>query len=194
MLAIVLLLPVIMQSCSKDGNDAPVDPCAGTTLSVTPQLTSPASGCSPNGTVTVTAAGGTGLTYQLNQGAFQASNVFNNIAAGTHSFTVKSSAGCSASATLNVVAGQPGALFTAVKVIITNNCAVAGCHVGPTPTGNLNFSQDCVIESVAATIKSRAVDAAGTPSQMPLPPRAALSQNDRDAISAWVVSGGKIEN
>jgi len=54
-------------------------------------------------TVTVTASGGTGnLSYNLNGGAFQPSNVFNNVPNGTFSVIVRDANGCSATASVVV--------------------------------------------------------------------------------------------
>lgn len=69
------------------------NPCAGVTITVTLTKTDPASGQS-NGSITATAAGGTGFTYSLNNGAFQSSGTFSNLGAGTYTVTAKSSAGC----------------------------------------------------------------------------------------------------
>ena len=50
---------------------------------------------SNNATLTITVVGGSGtLLYQLDEGTLQASNVFTNISAGSHSITVIDSQGC----------------------------------------------------------------------------------------------------
>ncbi|MGI6306439.1 MAG: gliding motility-associated C-terminal domain-containing protein [Bacteroidales bacterium] len=46
--------------------------------------------------VTVTSPSGAGLEYRLNSGAWQESNVFNNVANGNHRVTVRNPAGCTA--------------------------------------------------------------------------------------------------
>jgi hypothetical protein len=186
----------IFNACSKGGgNTTPADPCAGVTVAVSPSSAAADAGSS-NGSITATATGGSGFTFSLNNGAFQASGTFNNLAAGKYTITAKNSNGCSGSASSTVVAkaaacaGQtPGPLFTAVKAILTTNCAVTGCHNG---AQSPNYTVDCTIVDYADLIKLRAVDQAGTANQMPQPPRAPLVQADRDKITAWITAGKRI--
>jgi gliding motility-associated-like protein len=56
--------------------------------------------CGNDGNITITATGGTGYTYALNNGSPQASNTFNNLAAGNYTATATSNNGCSK--TINV--------------------------------------------------------------------------------------------
>lgn len=90
--------------------------------------------------------------------------------------------------------GNPGPLFTAVKNIISTNCAISSCHVTPNPQGGLNFNDNNVIVANAGNIKIKAVDNAGTANQMPPPPTPALSSTDRQKIVDWVAAGGKLTN
>jgi len=53
---------------------------------------------------------------------------------------------------------------------------------------------ECTIVEQAASIKARAVDQAGTATQMPPPPRAALSVAERQKITEWVAAGGRFTN
>ena len=185
-------LAIVFNACSKSGGDStPANPCAGVTVvvSITP---TPADAGSSNGSIVASATGGTGFTYSINNGAFQASGTFNNLAAGSYTVTAKNANGCSGSSSATIVTkttactGTPGPLFTAVKAVITTNCAVSGCHNG---TQSPNYTVDCTIVDFADLIKQRAVDQAGTATQMPQPPRAALSQADRDKITAWITAG-----
>lgn len=152
--------------------------------------------CAASGTITVTSSGGVGaLSYSLDNGAFGASTTFSNVSAGSHTITVKDAGSCSSSASATIAALAAGAKFSAVRGIIQASCAVAGCHVGgASAAGGVDFSVDCNIVARAAAIKARAVDQANTPTQMPKPPRAALSASDRDNITAWVAAGGKYTN
>ncbi len=164
--------------------------CTGITITVSGATTA-SDPCSGTGSVTITAAGSTNFTYSLNGGTFQSSNTFSNVAAGNHSITAKDAAGCTGTAQVTVAAGVQGPLFTAVKGVIAANCAIAGCHVNPAPTGGLNFADNCTIVLNKDRIRDRAVASAGTALQMPPPPNAALSQADRDKITQWVVAGGR---
>jgi hypothetical protein len=170
------------------------DACAGKTITVTPTVTQESDNCSNTGIISVTATGGNGFTYSIDNGAFQASNTFNGISAGNHTITAKDDAGCSSSAVVTVETPEAGARFAEVKAILATNCALTGCHAGSNPTGGLNWTEDCTIEGNSARIKAKAVDAAGTANQMPPPPRNPLSQSDRDKIVAWINAGGKISD
>jgi len=186
----------IFNACSKGGGTTtPADPCTGVKVVVSLNSTAADAGLS-NGSIAATATGGSGFTFSLNNGTFQASGTFNNLAAGKYTITAKNINGCTASASSTVVAkvatcaGQtPGPLFTAVKAILTTNCAVTDCHNG---AQSPNYTVDCTIVDYADLIKLRAVDQAGTADQMPQPPRPALMQADRDKINAWITAGKHI--
>ncbi|HWJ02850.1 MAG TPA: SprB repeat-containing protein, partial [Verrucomicrobiae bacterium] len=76
-------------------------PVINVSLQATPQLCVGAS----NGVITVTASGGTGtLMYSLNGGTYQSGNVFNNLAAGTYTVTVKDANNCTKQASVTIAA------------------------------------------------------------------------------------------
>jgi len=185
----------MLNSCSKGSNNNPTDPCAGITIIVSANATAADAGLS-NGSITATATGSNGFTYSLNNGAFQSSGTFSNLAAAKYSITAKNTNGCTGTVNVTVVSKDagctgktPGPLFTAVKAIITTNCAVSGCHNG---TQAPDYRVDCTIVDYADLIKLRAVDQANTGEQMPQPPRMALVQSDRDKITAWITAGKHI--
>ncbi|MBY0534482.1 MAG: SprB repeat-containing protein [Chitinophagaceae bacterium] len=160
--------------------------CTGVNIVVTATGTS-SDPCTASGTIAVTASGSTGLTYKLDAGAFQAGANFSSVAVGSHTITVKDAAGCTNSTTITIGTLSAGALFTAAKAVIQTNCAVSGCHSGGTPTGGLNFTNDCTIVLNKDRIKARAIDA--NPSIMP--PSGSLPQVDKDKIVAWITAGGR---
>ena len=172
------------------------DPCAGssftvggTSVNATPCL------ATPNGSLTVTTGGGgSGFTYNINGGAYQASATFTNLAAGTYTVGAKEAGGCIKTASVTINATAPGTLFAAVKTIINTNCTLSGCHSGSIPAGGIDFTQDCNIVANAARIKVRAVDSYNTVNQMPPPPSPGLSLADRNAITSWVNAGGLYTN
>jgi uncharacterized membrane protein len=88
----------------------------------------------------------------------------------------------------------PGPLFTAVKTMMQANCAISGCHAGSNPQNGLNFTNDNTIVAQKERIKVRAVDNAGTATQMPPPPAQPLSTADRQKITNWMAAGGAITN
>lgn len=85
-----------------------------------------------------------------------------------------------------------GPLFTAVRGVVSANCAVSGCHAGSSPAGGHDFGNDNTVVAQKDRIKVRAVDQAGTANQMPQPPRAALSAADQKKITDWIAAGGRL--
>ncbi len=162
------------------------DPCVGVTLTISATSTN-SDPCAPSGVVTATGAGSTNLTFSVDAGPFQASNIFNNISSGNHTVNVKNGTGCVKNTSITVNPLSAGALFIAARTIIQNNCAVATCHTGGSPAGGINFSVDCNIVLNKDRVKARAID--GSPSIMP--PTGALPQGDRDKITAWINAGGR---
>lgn len=147
--------------------------------------------CSNNtGTVTVTASGSSGFMYKLNSGSFQSSNVFTGLATGTYTITVADANGCANTQAATVPVGPAGANFANVKAVLAANCAVTGCHAGPTPQNGLNFTDDCTIVTQGLRIKARAVDA--NPSVMP--PTGAIPASERQKIVNWINAGGQYSN
>ena len=74
-----------------------------------------------NGSISVTAAGGTGaLQYQLNGGAFQASNNFAGLCAGNYTIVVRDANNCTQ--TINVTITQPTALSSSITANVPATC------------------------------------------------------------------------
>jgi hypothetical protein len=189
----------IINSCGKDDSSTPPpsDPCVGV-VSVSGTASNTTTGQS-TGSITATATGGTGFTYSLNNGAYQSSGSFANLAAGTYTVTAKNSNGCTGTTQVTVNAtpvvnaacvGAPGPLFTAVKTLLASNCV--GCHNNTQTEGGMNWTIDCVIVINKDRIKARAVDA--SPSQMPPPPSPPLSAAQKKIITDWIAAGGTITN
>lgn len=147
--------------------------------------------CNSTGKITVTASGSTGFNYTINGGTtYQASNIFNSVAAGAYTVGVKDANGCLSSNTTTVNVATAGTLFTSVKALMLANCATAGCHAGATPQNGIDLSIDCTIVSQSARIKARAVDA--NPSIMPA--TGAMSTLDKQKIVDWINAGGQYSN
>jgi hypothetical protein len=163
--------------------------CTGVTINVSSATTNNTPCQAPNGSITVTATGGTGVfTYNINGGAFQGSNVFTGLNGGvSYLITAKDANGCTGSASVMVNNAAAGPLFSAVKTLIQNNCAISNCH------GDIQsplFTNDCTIISNGPLIKQRAVD--GNPS--PMPPTGLLSASERQKITNWINAGGQFNN
>ncbi len=165
------------------------DPCIGKTITISTATTG-TDKCvtTGTGTITITAGGSTGFTYQLGTGAFQASNIFNGLTANTYNVAVKDADGCIKTGTATVGQAAAGTLFGAVKSVLQTNCALGGCHAGSSPAGGLNFTLDCTIVGSWERINARAVD--GNPSFMP-PSGPQISAADKLKITNWIAAGHK---
>ena len=86
----------------------------------------------------------------------------------------------------NPTGSTPGPKFLAVKSVVTNSCALSGCHISPSNSGGINFETNTSIVSNGARIKSEAVDN-GT-----MPPAGPLAAADKAIITDWINAGGKL--
>jgi ribosomal protein S27E len=138
------------------------------------------SGCgSSGGSITVNATGGNGTyQYSLDNGTFGNSNVFGTLSTGSYEVTVQDSDLCSASNTVNVLSGIK--FSTDIQNIITNSCAVSGCHIAG--TGRQDFTQFSIIQSNASDIKSRTQSGN-------MPRTGTISEQEKAMIACWVDDG-----
>jgi hypothetical protein len=139
-----------------------------------------------NGSLTITSPVGTGFTYSINNGAFQASTNFNNLSAGTYTLKAKTNFGCegTVSATINGY----GPKYHAVKQLILGYCGP--CHLNGGTSGNVAFDTDASIVAKWDRIKIRAVD--NLPSVMPQ--SGPLTTLDKQKITDWVTAGHTVNN
>lgn len=144
--------------------------------------------CSNNGRIEIVTSSNSNYSYKINNGSYQSSNVFENLAPGKYAVSVKSKEDCvnMDSIVVSSITQTQGILFTEVKKIIAANCFT--CHAGANPQGGLNFADNCTIVQAWDRIKARAVD--GNPSPMPQPGLMPLSE--RNKITAWVNAGHRI--
>lgn len=112
------------------------NPCAGITVVVNTTQVNPTTGQS-NGSITATATGGTGFTYSLNNGAYQASGTFSNLAAGTYTITAKNSNGCLGSTQVTLTASSP---CTNINITITPVVVNTTPCVVPTNNGSITVN------------------------------------------------------
>ncbi|MBI5856767.1 MAG: hypothetical protein HZB42_03870 [Sphingobacteriales bacterium] len=116
---------LFIYACTKGGggNNPPPNPCSGVTVSVSGTTTNPSAPGAANGSISVTASGGSGFTFSINGGAFQASGNFPNLGAGSYTITAKNGNGCTGSGSFTLTDPNPCA-----GVTIT----VTGTTVNPT--------------------------------------------------------------
>ncbi|MBS1927980.1 MAG: gliding motility-associated C-terminal domain-containing protein [Bacteroidetes bacterium] len=136
-----------------------------------------------NATITATPVTGTApFTYSLNGGTFQASNIFNNVAAGTHTITFKDNTGCTGTADVIVTDGPAitgSASSTATTCLgasdgtVTVTPAIAGTYTytldgGPSQASNIfNLvavgNHTVTFQDLAGCIGTTTVDVAAGP-------------------------------
>jgi hypothetical protein len=134
---------LISGSCGKGGTPPPPDPCSGISVSVSGTTTNPSTLTSSDGSITVSASGGSGFTYNLNGGAFQLSPAFTGLAAGSYTVIAKNSNGCTGSATFTLTGTNPCAGITiAVNATIINPTSTITNNgsINATATGSSGFT------------------------------------------------------
>ncbi len=104
------------------------NPCTGITVVVTTTQVNPFSGQS-NGSINASATGGSGFTYSLNNGIFQASGTFSNLPTGNYTVTAKNAAGCIGTKTVALGSTNPCAGVT-ITVSTTQVNPPAGQSIG----------------------------------------------------------------
>ena len=173
---------LIISACNK--KDAPVlpDPCKGVNYNIISNKTE-AVGTSNNGTITIQEPRGDTITYKLNNGSYQASWYFTNLAPGNYVVTIKNQKGCTDTAQITIL--NYGPKYAAVKQIIVGFCGP--CHLNGAANGGKNFDADGSIINNWDRIKARAVD--NLPTRMPEAPNSALTTVDKQKITDWVNAG-----
>ena len=126
---------------AKFASSTGCDSIATLHLVVTPQPPAPIVAVSPaicntlNGMITVTSpAPGNGTTYSINGIDFQAGNIFDALAPGNYTITVKDINGCTSS--LNVSVGQSTNIFTINQTVTNVTCTAMNGSIDVTASGS----------------------------------------------------------
>ncbi len=186
----IIITAVLFTACSKSDTvpvpvPLPIDSCLGVTITPIASVTHTTTGLT-QGTITVTSPIGSGYTYNINGGTFQASTNFFNLAAGSYTVIAKNANNCKGTATL-IINGF-GPKFFAVRTLVNGYCGP--CHLSGALSGGKNFDADADVVNSWDRIKIRAVD--GNPSFMPQAPNAQLTAIDKQKIVDWVNAGHRI--
>ncbi len=177
---------VLTNACSKNDSQT-VDPCTGARFSISHTHTESV-GASNNGTISMLAPRGDTISYKLNNGTYQSSWYFTNLAPGNYVVTIKNQKGCTDTAQITIL--NYGPKYAAVKQLISGGGSggyCGPCHVNGGNDGTKNFDTDAGIIASWDRIKARAVD--NLPSQMPQLPNAMLTPVDKQKITDWVNAG-----
>ena len=176
-----LLLLILLVSCKKSDHVI-ADPCSGVNYAIQHTKTESV-GTLNNGTITILEPRGDTMTYKLNNGSYQASWYFTNLAPGNYVVTIKNQHGCTDTAQLSIL--NYGPKYALVKELVVGYCGP--CHRNGGMDGNMNFDTDINIINNWDRIKIRAVD--NLPSQMPPSPNFPLTNADKQKIMDWVNAG-----
>jgi len=105
----------------------PVTIAAGPALTGTVTTASTSCNGAANGSITATPGNGASpYTYSIDGGAFQASNIFNNLAAGTYAIVIRDAAGCATAPIPATVTVGPALTGTATASATSCNGATNG--------------------------------------------------------------------
>lgn len=181
----MLVTALALYSCGGSDDENP-DPCAvPVVLSISSQTQ--ATNGQSDGSVTVTATGGNGgYQYRINNGAFQSSGTFNDLAAGSYTVNAQDSEGCMAILSVTIEEGDPEpvpSFASDVLPIMELRCATSGCHVSG---GSAPF----VIEGFA-DVQPRAASIRARVSGRTMPPAGSTALTDAQiaTIVDWVDGG-----
>jgi hypothetical protein len=130
------------------------------------------------GRIEVRSTGGSGVKmFQLDEGPFQTSPVFNSVSAGPHMITVKDASNCTAKLSLQLFSGI--SFKASIKPIIEKSCAISNCHDG---TGNVDFNNFQNLKNNPKDVKAR------TQSRN-MPKTGSLTDAEIKLIACWVDEG-----
>lgn len=177
------LLLIVLTGIVSCTGDAPPNPCTGVQLDIV-YAASPSIGSSNNGSIAIFNPAGDSVSYKLDNGTFQSSGLFSNLAPGNYVVTVRNNRGCLDTAQVTIL--NYGPKYAQVKQIVSGYCGP--CHLNAGNSGNFNFDADASIVAGWQRIKVRCVD--GTPSFMPQGGQ--LTTIDKQRITDWVNAGHRI--
>ncbi|MEO6583156.1 MAG: hypothetical protein ABIO05_02465 [Ferruginibacter sp.] len=115
------------------------NPCAGVTVTVTGTVVN-ATAANNNGTITVAATGGSGFTYSINGGVFQATTVFNGLAAGAYTVVAKTAEGCTGQAQFTVTNPCTGVTVSVSATTVQPSNGQSNGSINATAIGGSGFT------------------------------------------------------
>jgi len=139
LIGIIFFVAVVIASCSKEKTSTPVNPCASKTLGITGAAT-PTTGGLSNGTLSVTATGSTGFSYNINGGAYQSGGTFSNLAVATYTVGAKDVDGCTTTQAFAVTATPCPTISITATVVATTTPATSNGSITASATGSTGFT------------------------------------------------------
>lgn len=147
---------MIGNSCSKGGSTgtpAPINPCSGVSIIVNATTANPTSSTANDGSISASATGSSGFTFNINGGAFQSAGNFTNLGAGTYTIVARNGSGCTGSASFTLTAPTvcSGVVITVNNTVTPNTpCGVNNGTITATASGgagNFTYSIGGVFQS-----------------------------------------------
>jgi uncharacterized membrane protein len=118
--------------------------------------------------------------YSLNNGPQQESNVFSNLPSDDHIIVVTDDNGCLFTLIQTI---ETGVSFTeTIQPVITNSCAVSGCH---------NGSQHPDLRMLANIQVNKDIIRSRTQSGSMPPGGRTITQQEIDDIACWIADGAQ---
>lgn len=137
---LILITTANFISCSKADPTPPAPSCADKTIVINGTATPTSGGASANGSISVSATGSTGFTFNNNGGAFQAAGTFSNLAAGNYTITAKDDAGCTSTKSFTVAVGNCPAITISSVNIGSDKCSNNTGKITVTANGSTGFT------------------------------------------------------
>lgn len=152
----------------------------GLTMNVTVNPT----GCGvESGELIAEVTGGTGTyEYSIDGTSFQNADNFGNLSSGEYEVIARDSEGCTTSQTVTLLTNI--SLAADIMPIISNNCAISGCH-GDSRSPMMNTPEQIIGAANRIRVRALGLDAG----RQPMPPSGLISQELQDQIDCWVSDG-----
>ncbi len=166
-------------------------PCTNVSIVINHTLvnTTPCITPTNNGSITASATGSTGFTYNINGGIYQATGLFASLNAGTYLVGAKDANGCTSTKSIVVGVVPQGPTFAAVRTLITNRCSGSGCHMNGGSAAGYNFDANCSIVTFWDQINKTTVLYTNGWVKMPKSPQAFFTAAEKATITNWVNAG-----
>lgn len=134
----------------------------------------------PSGSIVIAVSDASGaVSFSLNGGPEQSTNTFLDLSPGEYEVMATDAGGCEVSLSATIVSDV---VFTEVETIVTNSCALSGCHAGNVSP---DFRDPQNIVSRADRIRART----GNQSMPPSSSGITLTNAQINAIACWVADG-----
>ena len=156
---------------------------ANSTLAVTATTTDDSGCLTRNGSVTLSATGGTPpYKYSFNSSTPSATTTFNGIAAGTYGAVVADNSGCSVNLNVTIIKVSSVSYSAFIAPLINAKCAGAQCHAAGQKKPGGDLTTWTLVNASAADIKLRTGNGN-------MPKTGSITADEIKQIACWVDEG-----